>query len=86
LVATFPGFSKNYFEEPKLSACCFSKEFCANPRSLSTNCRRGTALFYLQKNFVNSKRFGVKRAKKLIIQYNTNGRVAKIMNSWRILS
>jgi hypothetical protein len=39
----------------------FSKEFCATPRKALTNGKRGIALFCLQKSFVNSKDFSVKR-------------------------
>jgi hypothetical protein len=39
----------------------FSKQFCVNPRKALTNRKRGIALFCLQKSFVNSKAFGVKR-------------------------
>jgi hypothetical protein len=38
-----------------------SKEFCENPGNASTNRMRGIALSCLQKSFVNSKAFGVKR-------------------------
>jgi hypothetical protein len=57
LVATFPGFS----QKRPVAACHFSTGFCANLRSLSTNRRRGTAHFCLQKSLVNSKGFGVKQ-------------------------
>jgi hypothetical protein len=39
----------------------FSKEFCVNPRKALPNRKRGITLFCLQKSFVNSKAFGVKR-------------------------
>jgi hypothetical protein len=48
------------FEKRHIAACRFSKEFCANPRNISTNRMRGIALSCLQKSFVNSKAFGVK--------------------------
>ncbi len=51
---TFPGLRH-------VAACCFSKELCANPRNTSANRMRGIALSCLQKCFVNSKAFGVKR-------------------------
>jgi hypothetical protein len=61
LVNIFPGFSQNSFEKRQVAACCISKELCANPRNTSTNRMRGIALSCLQKSFVNSKAFGVKR-------------------------
>jgi hypothetical protein len=39
----------------------FSKEFCATPRKALPNEKRGIALFCLEKSFVNSKDFSVKR-------------------------
>jgi hypothetical protein len=51
LVGTFPGFSK---------------EFWANPRNESTNRERGIPLCCLQKRFVNSKGFVVKRLRNLL--------------------
>jgi hypothetical protein len=65
LVNTFPGYSQNSFEKWQLTACRFSKEFWANPTSLSTNRRRETALFCLQKRFVNSKGFDIKGTETL---------------------
>jgi hypothetical protein len=60
-VNTFPGFSQKH----QVAAYRFSKEFCANPRNISINSMRETALSFFQKNFVNSEDFGVK---KLLIQ------------------
>ncbi len=60
LVTTFPKFSQNIFEKRQVAACCFSKEFCANLRSSSTNRRRKSAHFCLQKSSVNSKGSGGK--------------------------
>jgi hypothetical protein len=61
LVYKFPGFSQNSFEKRQVAACRSSKELCANPRNVSTNRKRAIALSCLQKSFVNSKAFGVKR-------------------------
>jgi hypothetical protein len=44
LVNSFPEFSQNSFEMQQIAAYCFSKEFFANPRNLSTNKKRGIAL------------------------------------------
>jgi hypothetical protein len=60
LATTFPGFSQNCFEKRQIAACYFSKQICANLRSLATK-RRETALFCLHQSFANSKGFGVKR-------------------------
>jgi hypothetical protein len=43
------------FEKRQITACRFSEEFCANPRNISTNKKRGIALCCLQKSFVISK-------------------------------
>jgi hypothetical protein len=64
----FPGFSQNSFEKWQVAAFPFSKELCANPRNTSTNTMRGIALSCLQKSFVNSKAFSVKR--KRTYQFN----------------
>jgi hypothetical protein len=61
LVNTFPGFAQNSFENRQVADCRSSKEFCANPRNVSTNRKRALALSYLQKSFVTSKAFGVKQ-------------------------
>jgi hypothetical protein len=53
----FPDFHKTKL----VAACPFSKELCANPRNSSTNRMKGITLSCLQKSFVNSKAFGVKR-------------------------
>ncbi len=58
--AAFPGFSQDSFEKRQVAAFRSSKEFCASPRSSSTNRRKGTAHFFLQKSFVNLKGSGVK--------------------------
>jgi hypothetical protein len=57
LVGTFPGFSQSSLEKQKqpVAVCRFSKEFCANPRNVSTNRKRGTALCCPQKSFAKSK-------------------------------
>jgi hypothetical protein len=39
----------------------FSKRFCGNPRKALTNRKRRITLFCLQKSFVNSIAFGIKR-------------------------
>jgi hypothetical protein len=44
-----------------VAVCRSSKELCANPRNVSTNRKRAIAVSSLQKSFVNSKDFGVKR-------------------------
>jgi hypothetical protein len=61
LVDTFPGFSQNSFEKRQVVACLSPRELCANPRNVSTNRKRAITLSCLQKSFVNSKAFGVKR-------------------------
>jgi hypothetical protein len=61
LVDVFFGFLQNSFEKLQVVACCFSKEFCANPKNTSTNRMREITLSCLQKSFVNSKAFGVKK-------------------------
>ncbi len=43
------------FERRQITGCRFSEEFCANPRNISTNKKRGIALCCLQNSFVNSK-------------------------------
>jgi hypothetical protein len=48
----FPKFLQNLFEKRQVALSRFSKEFCANPRKALTNCKRGIALFCLQKSFV----------------------------------
>jgi hypothetical protein len=60
LVDEFPGFSQNTVEKQQVAPCRSSKEFCANPKNVSTNRKRAIALSCLQKSFVNSKAFGVK--------------------------
>jgi hypothetical protein len=61
LVNTFPGFAQNSFENRQVAAGHSSKEFCANPRNVSINRKTALAFSCLQKSFVNSKAFGVKR-------------------------
>jgi hypothetical protein len=41
--------------------CCFSEEFCANQRNVSTNRMRGISLCRLQRSSANSKEFGVQQ-------------------------
>ncbi len=85
LVNTFLGFSHNSFGKRQVAACRFSKEICANPKNTSTNRMRGIALFCLQKSFVNSKAFGVKRLRTyLLIQNKNKGRDKRILSCWRI--
>jgi hypothetical protein len=54
LVGTFPGYPQNSFKKQQLVVCRFSKEFCANPRNVSTNRKTGVALCHLKKSFENS--------------------------------
>jgi hypothetical protein len=61
LVNAFTGFSQKSFEKRQVAAFPFSKELCTNPRNSSTNGMKGIALSCLQKSFVISKAFGVKR-------------------------
>jgi hypothetical protein len=37
LVDRFPGCTRNPFEKRQAAACCFAKEFRANPGNMSTN-------------------------------------------------
>jgi hypothetical protein len=67
LVDTFPGFSQNSFKQQQLAACRSSKQFNENVRNLSANRKRGIALCCLQKSFVNSKAFSVKRLRTYLI-------------------
>jgi hypothetical protein len=60
LVNTLPRFSQNCVEKWQVDACCSSKEFCANPRNVSTNRKTAIALFCLQNSFVYSKAFSAK--------------------------
>jgi hypothetical protein len=62
LVNAFPGFSQNSFEKRQVAAFPFSKELCAKLRNSSTNGMKGIALSCLQKSFVTSKAFGVKKS------------------------
>jgi hypothetical protein len=59
LVNIFPRCSQNSFKKQQIAAGRFSKEVCANPKIVSTNKKRGIALYCLQKSFVSSKAFGV---------------------------
>jgi hypothetical protein len=45
LVNTFPRFSQNSFEKQQAAACCFSKEFCANPKNIYQPIRKGELHF-----------------------------------------
>jgi hypothetical protein len=61
LVDVLFGFAQNSFEKQQAATCRFSKEFCENPKNTSTNRIREIALSCLQKSFVNSKAYSVKR-------------------------
>jgi hypothetical protein len=77
LVITFPGFSQNSFEKRQVAAFFFLKELCANPRNTSTNRMTGIALSCLQKSFVNSKAFGVKRLRTYYFSIILKGELKK---------
>jgi hypothetical protein len=61
LVGPFPRLLQNPFEKQQVAACRFSKEFCANPRNVSTKEETGIMLCCLQKSLTKWKGFGVKQ-------------------------
>jgi hypothetical protein len=66
LVDIFLGCAHNSFEKGKAATCRFSKEFCEYLGNVLTNRKEGIKIQKiivnaLQKSFVNSKAFGVKR-------------------------
>ncbi len=85
LVNTFPGFSQNSFEKRPVAACRFSKELCANLRNTSTNRMRGIVLSCLEKSFVHSKAFVVKRLRTYYFKIKLKEELKKILNSWQTL-
>jgi hypothetical protein len=51
LVDGFLRFVQISFEKQQVAICCFSKEFCEHPRSLSKNRKKGIKI---QKHIVNA--------------------------------
>jgi hypothetical protein len=77
LVNAFPLFSQNSFEKWQVAAFPFSKELCANLGKTSTNRMGGIALSWLQKSFVNSKAFSVKRLRTYLFNMILKGEFKK---------
>jgi hypothetical protein len=61
IVSYFSRIFEQLFEQRQVAACHSSKEFCANPRNVLTKRKRAIAFSCIQKIYVHSKAFGVKR-------------------------